>query len=41
MSRSLLLSLIVYILLLAGIVTVRGELLTLALPFVAYLLAGF
>ena len=41
MSRSLLLSLTVYSLLLAGIVTVRGELLTLALPFVVYLLAGF
>jgi uncharacterized protein (DUF58 family) len=41
MPRSLFLSLIVYSLLLAGIVTVRGELLTLALPFVVYLLAGF
>ena len=41
MSRSVLLSLIVYSLLVAGIFTVRGELLTLALPFVAYLLAGF
>ena len=41
MPRPLLLSLIVYCLLLAGIVTVRGELLTLALPFVVYLLAGF
>ena len=41
MSRSLLLSLIVYCLLLAGIVKVRGELIALALPFVVYLLAGF
>lgn len=41
MSRSLLLSLIVYSLLLGGIITVRGELLTLALPSVVYLLAGF
>jgi len=41
MSRPLLLSLIVYSLLLAGVLTVRGELLTLALPFVVYLLAGF
>ncbi|HJR80696.1 MAG TPA: DUF58 domain-containing protein [Anaerolineales bacterium] len=41
MSRSLLLSLIVYSLLLAGIATVRGDLLSLALPFVVYLLAGF
>jgi uncharacterized protein (DUF58 family) len=40
MPRPLLLSLIVYSLLLAGIVTVRGELLTLALPLVVYLLAG-
>jgi len=41
MSRSLLLSIIIYCLLLSGIVTVRGELLSLALPFVVYLLAGF
>ena len=41
MPRPLLLSLIVYCLLLAGIVTVRGELIALALPFVVYLLAGF
>ena len=41
MPRPLLLSLIVYCLLLGGIVTVRGELLTLALPFVVYLLTGF
>ena len=41
MSRPLLLSLIVYSLLLSGVVMVRGELLTLALPFVVYLLAGF
>lgn len=41
MYRSLLLSLIVYSLLLTGIMAVRGELLALALPFAAYLLAGF
>lgn len=41
MSRSLVPSLIVYSLLIAGIATVRGELLTLALPFAVYLLAGF
>jgi len=41
MSRPLLLSLIVYSLLLSGVVMVRGELLTLVLPFVVYLLAGF
>ncbi|HEX6268998.1 MAG TPA: DUF58 domain-containing protein [Anaerolineales bacterium] len=41
MSRPLLLSLIVYSLLLTGIVIVRGDLLTLALPFVVYLLAGY
>jgi uncharacterized protein (DUF58 family) len=41
MSRPLLLGLIIYSLLMAGIATVRGELLTLALPFVVYLLAGF
>jgi uncharacterized protein (DUF58 family) len=41
MSRSLLLSLLTYILLLAGIVTVHGEFIALALPLVAYLLAGY
>src|SRR5688572_21672233 len=41
MPRPLLLSLIVYFLLLAGIITVHGELIALALPFVVYLLAGF
>ena len=41
MSRPLLLGLIIYSLLMAGIASVRGELLTLALPFVVYLLAGF
>jgi uncharacterized protein (DUF58 family) len=41
MSRSLFLSLLTYVLLLAGIVTVRGEILTLALPLVTYLLMGF
>lgn len=41
MSRSLLLSLLTYGLLLTGIMTVRGEFITLALPLVAYLLAGY
>jgi uncharacterized protein (DUF58 family) len=41
MSRSILLSLLTYGLLLAGIVTVRGELLALALPLVTYLLVGY
>ena len=41
MSRSVLLSLLTYVLLLAGIVTVRGEFLALALPLVAYLLVGY
>ena len=41
MSRSLLLSLLTYLLLLAGIVTVHGEFLALALPLVTYLLVGY
>ncbi|HLO29319.1 MAG TPA: DUF58 domain-containing protein [Anaerolineales bacterium] len=41
MSRSFLLSLLVYGLVLTGIVTVQGEFLALALPIVAYLLAGY
>ena len=41
MPRPILLSLLTYILLLAGIVTVRGELLALALPLVTYLLVGY
>lgn len=41
MSRSLFLSLLTYALLLTGIMTVRGEFITLALPLVAYLLAGY
>src|SRR5215216_5613375 len=41
MSRSLLLSLLTYMLLLAGIVTVRGEFFTLALPLATYLLVGY
>lgn len=41
MSRSIFLGVIAYCLVLVGIVTVRGELITLALPFVVYLLAGF
>ncbi len=40
MSRTSLLSLIVYALLLAALFTLHGELLTLAIPFVVYLLAG-
>ncbi len=41
MSRSLLLGLLTYSLLLAGIATVHGDFLTLALPLVAYLLVGY
>jgi len=41
MSRSLLLSILTYGLLLAGIATVRGEILALALPLVTYLLVGY
>ena len=41
MPHSLLLGLITYSLILAGIVAVRGEFIALALPFVVYLLAGF
>lgn len=41
MSRSLVLSLLTYSLLLAGIVTVHGEFITLALPLVTYLLVGY
>ena len=41
MSRSLLLSLFTYILLLAGVITRQGEFLALALPLVSYLLVGY
>ena len=41
MSRSLLLSLLSYALLLTGIVTVQGEFLALALPLVTYLIMGY
>ena len=41
MSRSLLLGLMIYGLLLAGIGTVHGEFIALALPLVAYLLLGY
>jgi uncharacterized protein (DUF58 family) len=41
MYRSILLSILTYGLLLAGIATLQGELLTLALPLAAYLLAGY
>ncbi len=41
MSRSILLSLLAYGLLLAGIVTLQGQFLALALPLVAYLLVGY
>ena len=41
MSRSLLLSLLTYGLLVAGIAAVHGEFVTLALPLVAYLLMGY
>jgi uncharacterized protein (DUF58 family) len=41
MSRSLTLSLITYALLLAGIMTLQGEFIALALPLVTYLLVGY
>ena len=41
MSRTFLLILLIYALLLAGLATLHGEFLGLALPFVAYLLVGF
>lgn len=41
MSRSILLSLLTYALLLAGIATVQGEFLALALPIVTYLLVSY
>lgn len=41
MSRSILLSLLTYGLLLAGVGTVHGEFIALALPLVAYLLVGY
>lgn len=41
MSRSIVLSLLTYALLLAGMITVRGEFLALALPLVTYLLVGY
>ena len=41
MSRSLLLGCIIYGLVLAGIVTMQGAYISLALPFVFYLLAGY
>jgi uncharacterized protein (DUF58 family) len=41
MTRSMLLSLLTYVLVLSGIATVHGGLLALALPLVTYLLAGY
>jgi uncharacterized protein (DUF58 family) len=41
MSRSFLLSLLTYGLLIAGVGTVLGEFIALALPLVAYLLVGY
>ena len=41
MSRSLFLGLLTYALLLAGIVTLQGEFIALALPLVSYLLIGY
>ena len=41
MYRSILLSALVYGLLLAGLITLRGELIALAIPFMLYLLYGF
>ena len=40
LSRSLFLSLITYLLIIAGVATVRGEFIELVLPLVIYLLAG-
>lgn len=40
MSRSLLLSLLVYSLILFGLLTLRGEILAASIPFVVYLLSG-
>ena len=41
MSRSIFLGLLTYALLLAGIATIQGEFIALALPLVAYLLVGY
>lgn len=41
MPRSLFLGLVIFGLLLSGLVTLRGEFLTLAIPFAVYLLLGF
>src|ERR1043165_2315618 len=41
MSRSLLLGLLTYGLLLTGIATVKGEFIALALPLVTYLIVGY
>jgi len=41
LSRSLLLSLLTYLLVLTGIITVQGEFLALALPLVTYLILGY
>jgi len=41
MSRTILLTLIIYVLLLAGLATLHGELIGLAMPFLVYLLVGF
>jgi uncharacterized protein (DUF58 family) len=41
MRRSIFLSTLVYALLLAGLITLRGELIALALPFMLYMFFGF
>ncbi len=41
MSRTIILILIIYVLLLTGLSTLHGEFVSLALPFVAYLMVGF
>jgi len=41
MSRTILLVILIYALLLAGLITLHGELIGLAMPFLAYLLIGF
>ena len=41
MYRPILLSVLVYGLLLAGLISLRGELIAFAIPFLVYLLHGF
>jgi uncharacterized protein (DUF58 family) len=41
MYRSIILSTLIYVLLLAGLITLRGEFIALAIPFMLYLFFGF